>query len=91
MDNIDLLRRAVSGVKREHPFDLIAIVVLPEHLHCVWALPTGDAGSLATLSPTRWKKIKAAFSRGLPQGERGSPDDNPGNPASGQYGYWMGC
>jgi putative transposase len=65
-DNIDLLRRAVSGVKREHPFDLIAMVVLPEHLHCVWALPTGDAGPLATLSPTRWKKIKAAFSRGLP-------------------------
>ena len=42
-DNIDLLRRAVSDVKREHPFELIAMVVLPEHLHCVWVLPPGDA------------------------------------------------
>jgi len=49
--NIDLLRRAVSGVKREHPFERIAMVVLPEHLHCVWALPTGDADY-----PLRWKK-----------------------------------
>ena len=40
-DNIDLLRRSVSDVKREHPFDLVAMVVLPEHLHCVWALPAG--------------------------------------------------
>ena len=33
--NIDLLRQAVSGVKREHLFELIAMVVLPEHPHCV--------------------------------------------------------
>ncbi len=79
-DNIDLFRRAVSDVKRELPFELIAMVVLPEHLHCVWALPTGDADY-----PTRWKKIKAAFSRGLPQGERRSAS----RVAKGERGIWQ--
>lgn len=55
-DNIDLFRSAVSGVKREHPFTLIAMVVLVEPLHCVWILPMGDADY-----PTRWKKINAVF------------------------------
>jgi putative transposase len=35
-----------------------AIVILPDHLHVVWTLPAGDAGC-----PTRWRLIKAAFSR----------------------------
>ncbi len=78
--NIDLLRRAVSDVKREHPFDLIAIVVLPEHLHCVWALPAGDASY-----PVHWKKIKAIFSRGLPHGERRSAS----RVAKGERGIWQ--
>jgi len=67
VDNIELLRRAVSDVKSELPFELVAMVVLPEHLHCVWTLPAGDADY-----PLRWKKIKALFSRGLPKGERRS-------------------
>jgi len=79
-DNIDLLRHAVSGVKREHPFELVAMVVLPEHLHCVWVLPTGDADY-----PLRWKKIKAAFSHGLPQGERRSAS----RIAKGERGIWQ--
>lgn len=79
-DNIDLLRRAVSDVKRELPFGLIAMVVLPEHLHCVWALPPGDANY-----PTRWKKIKSAFSRGLPQSERRSAS----RAAKGERGIWQ--
>lgn len=79
-DNIELLRCAVSDVKRELPFELIALVVLPEHLHCVWTLPAGDADY-----PTRWKKIKAAFSRGLPKGERGSAS----RVAKGERGIWQ--
>jgi putative transposase len=33
-------------------------VVLPDHLHCLWTLPPGDADF-----PVRWRKIKALFSR----------------------------
>jgi putative transposase len=79
-DNIELFRCAVSDIKRELPFDLIAMVVLPEHLHCVWILPEGDADY-----PTRWKNIKAGFSHGLPKGERRTAS----RVAKGERGIWQ--
>jgi putative transposase len=41
--HIEALRDAVRRVKRKYPFEIIAWVVLPDHLHCIWALPAGDA------------------------------------------------
>ncbi len=41
-----------------------AIVVLPDHLHAIWTLPEGDADFAM-----RWRLIKSAFSRALPNGE----------------------
>jgi putative transposase len=38
----------------------VAICVLPDHLHALWALPDGDADF-----STRWSLIKSAFSRGF--------------------------
>jgi putative transposase len=61
VQHIDSLREAFRCVKAEHSFVLDAMVVLPEHLHCIWTLPTGDANY-----PDRWRRIKAAFSRSLP-------------------------
>ena len=40
---ISLLRKTVRVVQERHPFRIDAWVVLPEHLHCVWTLPPGDA------------------------------------------------
>jgi putative transposase len=42
-DNIALLRSVFRTVAKQHPFTLDAVVVLPEHLHCIWTLPSGDA------------------------------------------------
>jgi len=43
VEQIDLLRRVFRKVKAEHPFHIDAIVVLPEHQHCIWTLPPGNA------------------------------------------------
>ena len=56
--HINLLRLAFRRAKRERPFTIDAIVVLPEHLHCVWTLPPGDADY-----SHRWRLIKARFSK----------------------------
>ncbi|MCL2830273.1 MAG: transposase [Betaproteobacteria bacterium] len=64
VDHIALLRNAVRKVKQAHPFDILAWVVLPDHLHAIWALPENDPDCA-----TRWMLIKAGFSRGIPQGE----------------------
>jgi len=57
---IDRLRRAYRAVQQRRPFETVAICVLPDHLHAVWALPEDDADF-----STRWSLIKSGFSRGL--------------------------
>ncbi|SFW37839.1 transposase [Nitrosovibrio sp. Nv17] len=61
VDHVDALREAFRLIRTAHPFHLDAMVVLPEHLHCIWTLPPDDADY-----PGRWRRIKAAFSRSLP-------------------------
>ena len=56
-----LLRQAFREVKSKRPFDLLAAVVLPDHLHCLWRLPKSDADF-----STRWQMVKTAFSRQIP-------------------------
>ncbi|OHX15604.1 transposase [Chromobacterium amazonense] len=63
--HIDVLRQAVRQVRDRHPFEIVAMVVLPDHFHAVWTFPEGDADY-----PTRMALIKAAFSRNLPKIER---------------------
>ncbi len=62
--HIDVLRGAFKTVKQNHPFEINAIVVLPDHLHCLLTLPAHD-----TDYSLRWSLIKAAFSRQLPKTE----------------------
>src|SRR5690606_28392207 len=40
------------------------IVILPDHLHCVWQLPADDGDY-----PLRWNLIKGTFARQLPATE----------------------
>ncbi len=65
IDNIDLLRKAFAYTKRRHPFKIDAVVVLPDHIHCIWTLPEGDSDF-----STRWNILKGAFSKSLEKGER---------------------
>jgi putative transposase len=60
VEHIERLRSVYMCVQREHPFETVAICVLPDHLHAVWTLPAGDADF-----SLRWSLIKAGFSRGL--------------------------
>jgi len=40
---IDALREAVRRVRARASFGVDAWAVLPDHLHCLWTLPDGDA------------------------------------------------
>jgi putative transposase len=65
VDRIEQLRAAVRIVKTRHPFEIVAWVTLPDHLHAIWQLPQDDVEFAR-----RWRLIKAAFSRSLPGIER---------------------
>ena len=52
------LRAAIQKIQGERPFEMPAIVLLPDHLHAIWTLPPGDADD-----PVRWRRIKEEFTR----------------------------
>ncbi|MGB7816380.1 MAG: transposase [Methylotenera sp.] len=58
--HIDLLRESVKAVQQRHPFQIVAWVVLPDHLHAVWQLPIDDCDYAG-----RWRAIKSHFVRAL--------------------------
>ena len=57
---VEVLRKAVRVTRAERPFAIDAWVVLPDHMHCVWTLPEGDAEF-----SVRMAAIKARFSRDI--------------------------
>ena len=38
VEQIDVLRTAFRSVWAPHPFHIEVVVILPDHLHCVWML-----------------------------------------------------
>ncbi|MFN5274938.1 MAG: REP-associated tyrosine transposase [Planctomycetota bacterium] len=53
---IELLRNSWLNIQKEQPFTNIASVLLPDHFHCLWSLPTDDDDF-----STRIKRIKDGF------------------------------
>ena len=56
-ENVKRVKAAIKKVKNKFPFTLNAIVILPDHLHCLWKLPENDNDF-----STRWRLIKRYFS-----------------------------
>lgn len=79
-ENIGVLRAAFRYARARYPFETVAIVILPDHLHALWRLPEDD-----TDFPTRWRLIKSAFSRTFPQTEPVSAS----RAAKGERGIWQ--
>jgi putative transposase len=60
MDHVGLLRNAFRAARRERPFTIDAVVILPEHLHAILTLPSDDADFSG-----RWRRIKGHFASAL--------------------------
>src|ERR1043166_6400492 len=52
------LREAFAAIRAQFPFTIVALVLLPNHLHTVRTLPLND-----DRYSTRWRRIKETFSR----------------------------
>ena len=59
-NHIDCLRNAFQAIKLKSHFITHAIVILPEHFHCVWQLPENDSDYLQ-----RIRLIKTHFTQSL--------------------------
>ena len=80
VDNVDLLRAAFRYTQQRHPWQIDAIVILPDHLHAICSLPAGDANYAL-----RWRLIKTEFSRTLPRTEIVSDSRQ----TKGERGIWQ--
>jgi len=81
-------RRLLGETIREcivrYPFTVRAIVLLPDHLHAIWALPRGDDDY-----PRRWAWIKRSFTRKwLMAGGIENPVSD-GRRRDGRRGVWL--
>ena len=79
-----LLGHLMRRQAEQTPFQSVAIVLLWDHLHCLWTLPSGDTDYSA-----RWKDIKAAFTRDW---LRSGGEDRPvsfAKAARGRRGVWQ--
>ena len=56
-DNLIRLRQSFRYVMKKLPFRMDAVVILPDHIHCIWRLPPDDDDF-----STRWRLIKRYFS-----------------------------
>jgi putative transposase len=53
---VDALKNSFKRVMAVYPFEIDAMVVLPDHLHCIWTLPDGDSDF-----SLRWRLVKSGF------------------------------
>lgn len=84
IDRIAELRASWRELGRLHSFETIAVVVLPDHLHFIWALPAGDDDF-----PTRIRLLKSGFTRRLPTSLKS--DGRKGERNIWQRRYWEHC
>jgi putative transposase len=78
------LREAIRTVREERPFELIAIILLPDHLHAVWTLPREDDDY-----STRWSHLKAEFTRSYLSSGGTEADRSDSRVHQGERGIWQ--
>jgi putative transposase len=77
---IDVVKSVINEEKIQAPFVTLGFVVLPDHIHALWRLPKGD-----TDFSSRWRRIKARFSKALPPVETLSKS----KVSKGERGIWQ--
>src|SRR5258708_20065788 len=82
-EEIERLRQSYRTVQQRRPFETVAVWILPDHIHALWAVPEGDADF-----STRWSLIKSGFSRGLDARKRSVSKITKREKGIWQRRYW---
>ncbi len=80
-DNVAIIREAFAHVAKRRPFATEAAIIMPDHIHCIWTMPEGDADF-----STRWRLIKSRFTRGF---GRYGEYNNPSRVKKGERAVWQ--
>ncbi len=83
-NNCKLLGDVIRECKREWPFLINAMVLLPDHLHAIWTMPRGD-----TNYPARWSIIKKNFTCRYISNGGSDRRISPGQASERRRGIWQ--
>ena len=83
VDHIASLRAAFRATRKERPFSIDAVVILPEHLHIMFTLPSGDSDFSG-----RWRRIKSLFTRQVVACGISIKRNDKGEYTLWQRGFW---
>jgi putative transposase len=78
------LRSALRQVRARWPFDIIAIVLVPDHLHTVWSMPEGEADY-----SLRMQKVKETFTKQFLASGGTAAIPSASEAFHGQRGIWQ--
>ena len=79
-----ILRHAIETVRRTAAFEIVAFVLLPDHLHTIWTLPDGDDDY-----SSRWRSIKTQFTREWVSNGGREAYTTPGRLCKQERGVWQ--
>jgi putative transposase len=74
----------MRSVAQELPYETAAIVLLHDHLHCVWTLPRGDSDF-----SRRWREIKGRFTKSWLEYHESERPITLSQNARGHRGIWQ--
>lgn len=60
INHAEMLKAVIRQEQQRAPFYVLGCVLLPDHMHAIWRLPSHDSDY-----SSRWRRIKANFSRRL--------------------------
>ncbi len=79
-----LLGSAIRRCQDRWPFEVNAVVLLPEHVHAIWTLPPGDVDYAR-----RWGWIKKEFTKAWLAGGGSEQQQTAGRIRDGRRGVWQ--
>ena len=62
VNNVKFFKQSLAHVSKKYPFQVEALVVMPDHIHTIWKMPEHDSDF-----SIRWRLIKSYCSRKIPQ------------------------
>lgn len=61
-DFLQAFKQSIKHIQHQNPFEVLAWVQMPDHLHCIWKMPNDDADY-----GMRWSQIKRLTTQSCPQ------------------------
>lgn len=83
-DFLKALRNSIKFIQQQYPFEIIAWVQLPDHLHCVWQMTAND-----TDYSMRWSQIKRLTTQACPQYHLPTHELNHSKVSRNERGIWQ--